>query len=108
MSKPFAKRTVTVGEERAYEVIRRPLITEKATRVSEHNQVAFIVATDATKPEIKAAVEKLFKVKVKAVNTLIQKGKHKRFRGRPGARPDIKKAIVTLAEGQSIDVTTGL
>lgn len=108
MSKPFAKRLVTVGAERAYEVIRRPLITEKATRVSEYNQVAFVVANDATKPEIKAAVELLFKVKVKAVNTLIQKGKHKRFRGRPGVRPDIKKAIVTLAEGHSIDVTTGL
>ncbi len=105
MSKPFAKRLVTVGAERAYEVIRRPLITEKATRVSEYNQVAFVVATDATKPEIKAAVELLFKVKVKAVNTLIQKGKHKRFRGRPGVRPDIKKAIVTLKEGDKIQLT---
>jgi large subunit ribosomal protein L23 len=76
--------------------------------ISEHNQVSFLVAIDATKPEIKAAIEKLFKVKVKAVNTLIQKGKRKRFRGRPGRRPDIKKAIVTLAEGHSIDVTTGL
>jgi len=108
MSKPYPKRTVTVGPERAYQVIRRPLITEKATRVSEHNQVAFVVALDATKPEIKAAVEMLFKVKVEAVNTLRQKGKTKRFRGRPGIRPDIKKAFVTLAEGHSIDVTTGL
>ena len=108
MSKPYPKRPVTVGLERAYEVIRRPLITEKATRVSEHNQVAFVVALDATKPEIKAAVEMLFKVKVEAVNTLRQKGKTKRFRGRPGTRADIKKAFVTLAEGQSIDVTTGL
>lgn len=108
MSKPYPKRTVTVGPERAYQVIRRPLITEKATRVSEHNQVAFVVALDATKPEIKAAVEMLFKVKVEAVNTLRQKGKTKRFRGRPGTRPDIKKAFVTLAEGHSIDVTTGL
>jgi large subunit ribosomal protein L23 len=108
MSKPYPKRKVTVGVERAYEVIRRPLITEKATRVSEHNQVAFIVALDASKPEIKAAVETLFKVKVEAVNTLRQKGKTKRFRGRPGRRPDIKKAFVTLAEGHSIDVTTGL
>jgi large subunit ribosomal protein L23 len=99
---------VKVGPERAYEVIRRPVITEKATMISEHNQVSFLVAIDATKPEIKAAVETLFKVKVKAVNTLIQKGKRKRFRGRPGQRPDIKKAIVTLAEGHSIDVTTGL
>ena len=108
MSKPYPKRAVAVGLERAYEVIRRPLITEKATRVSEHNQVAFVVSLDATKPEIKAAVEMLFKVKVEAVNTLRQKGKSKRFRGRPGTRPDIKKAFVTLAEGHSIDVTTGL
>lgn len=108
MSKPYPKRVVSVGLERAYEVIRRPLITEKATRVSEHNQVAFVVSLDATKPEIKAAVEMLFKVKVEAVNTLRQKGKTKRFRGRPGTRPDIKKAFVTLAEGHSIDVTTGL
>ena len=108
MTKPYPKRTPTVGLERAYEVIRRPLITEKATRVSEHNQVAFVVALDASKPEIKAAVELLFKVEVKAVNTLRQKGKSKRFRGRQGQRPEIKKAIVTLAEGQSIDVTTGL
>jgi large subunit ribosomal protein L23 len=108
MNKPYPKRAVKVGAERAYDVIRRPLITEKATMISEHNQVSFLVAIDATKPEIKAAVETLFKVKVKAVNTLIQKGKSKRFRGRPGQRPDIKKAIVTLAEGHSIDVTTGL
>lgn len=108
MSKPYPKRTVTVDAERAYQVIRRPLITEKATMITEHNQVSFLVALDATKPEIKAAVERLFKVKVEAVNTLRQKGKTKRFRGRPGTRPDIKKAIVTLAEGHSIDVTTGL
>ncbi len=108
MTKPYPKRAVKIGSERAYQVIRRPLITEKATMISEHNQVSFLVAIEATKPEIKAAVETLFKVKVKAVNTLIQKGKIKRFRGRPGRRPDIKKAIVTLAEGHSIDVTTGL
>jgi large subunit ribosomal protein L23 len=108
MSKPYRKRIVRVGTERAYEVVRRPVITEKATLISEHNQVAFQVAIDATKPEIKAAVEKLFKVKVTAVNTLRQKGKIKRVRGRPGQRNEIKKAIVTLAEGQSIDVTTGL
>ena len=76
--------------------------------ISEHNQVSFLVALDASKPEIKAAIETLFKVKVKAVNTLRQKGKSKRFRGRPAQRPEIKKAIVTLAEGHSIDVTTGL
>lgn len=93
---------------RKYEVIRRPVITEKSTRLSEYNQVTFVVAPDATKPEIKAAVEDLFKVTVTGVNTLILKGKTKRFRGRPGKRSDVKKAIVTLAEGHSIDVTTGL
>ncbi|QNT68826.1 50S ribosomal protein L23 [Defluviicoccus vanus] len=76
--------------------------------ITEHNQVTFLVATDATKPEIKAAVERLFKVKVMAVNTLRQKGKIKRFRGHLGQRAETKKAIVTLAEGQTIDVTTGL
>lgn len=91
-----------------YDVILAPVVTEKSTRVSEHNQVVFKVRKDATKPEIKAAVEGLFGVKVKAVNTLIQKGKQKRFRGRVGFRSDVKKAIVTLAEGQSIDVTTGI
>jgi large subunit ribosomal protein L23 len=91
-----------------YDVILAPLVTEKSTRVSEHNQVIFKVKKDATKPEIKAAVEGLFNVKVTAVNTLIQKGKMKRFRGRVGYRSDVKKAIVTLAEGQSIDVTTGI
>ena len=85
-----------------------PVVTEKSTRVSEHNQVVFKVANDATKPQIKAAVEGLFGVKVTAVNTLIHKGKVKRFKGRVGFRSDVKKAIVTLAEGQSIDVTTGI
>jgi len=108
MTKPYPKRKVTVGTERAYAVIRRPLITEKATMITEHNQVSFLVSLDATKPEIKAAIEMLFKVKVEAVNTLRQKGKAKKFRGRPGVRAEIKKAIVTLAEGHSIDVTTGL
>ena len=93
---------------RSYAVIRRPVITEKATLGSEHNQVTFRVAMDATKPEIKTAVESLFKVKVKAVNTLCVKGKEKRFRGRVGRRANYKKAIVTLAEGSSIDVTTGV
>ncbi|MBN9529465.1 MAG: 50S ribosomal protein L23 [Alphaproteobacteria bacterium] len=94
--------------EKHYDIILSPVITEKATRVSEYNQVAFKVADDATKPEIKAAVEKLFNVKVTAVNTLVVKGKKKLFRGRPGQRSDYKKAIVTLAEGQKIDVTTGI
>ncbi len=91
-----------------YDVILAPVVTEKSTRVSEHNQIVFKVRMDATKPEIKKAVEGLFGVKVTAVNTLVQKGKMKRFRGRVGFRSDVKKAIVTLAEGQSIDVTTGI
>jgi large subunit ribosomal protein L23 len=91
-----------------YDVILSPVITEKSSRVSEHNQVTFRVPLDATKPEIKAAVEGLFKVKVTAVNTLIQKGKTKRFRGIMGRRSDFKKAVVTLAQGQSIDIATGV
>ena len=92
----------------AYDVIRAPVITEKSTMASENNQVIFRVRRSATKPEIKAAVEKLFTVKVKSVNTLNRKGKLKRFRGVMGRQQDIKNAIVTLEEGQSIDVTTGL
>jgi large subunit ribosomal protein L23 len=84
------------------------VITEKATTLTERNQVVFRVALDATKPEIKTAVEGLFGVTVTAVNTLVQKGKTKRFRGRPGQRSDMKKAYVTLAPGQTIDLTTGL
>lgn len=91
-----------------YDVIRKPVITEKATLASENGAVVFQVAMDATKPEIKAAVEGVFGVKVKAVNTTITKGKAKKFRGRPGVRSDKKKAYVTLEEGQTIDVTTGL
>ncbi len=91
-----------------YDVIVSPVITEKSTMASEHNQVVFKVAKNATKPEIKKAVEGLFGVKVKAVNTLVRKGKEKRFRGVVGRQSDFKKAIVTLVEGQSIDVTTGL
>ena len=91
-----------------YDVILAPVVTEKSTRVSEHNQVVFKVRKDAAKPDIKAAVEGIFGVKVLAVNTLVQKGKMKRFKGRVGFRSDAKKAIVTLAEGQSIDVTSGI
>ena len=91
-----------------YDTILAPMITEKATLLSEQNKVVFRVAIDSTKDEIAAAVEALFKVQVTKVNTLIQKGKTKRFRGRPGRRIDVKKAIVTLKEGQSIDITTGL
>jgi large subunit ribosomal protein L23 len=98
----------SVSQERMYDLIVAPLITEKSTMGSEHNQVTFKVPLDATKPEIKAAVEGLFKVKVKAVNTLIQKGKTKRFRGIVGRRSDFKKAIVTLEQGHTIDVTTGV
>ena len=94
--------------EKHYNTIVSPVITEKATIAAENNQVVFRVALDATKPEIVDAVETLFKVKVKAVNTMRTKGKHKRFRGRPYTRTTVKKAIVTLEEGHSIDVTTGL
>jgi len=93
---------------RHYDTILAPVITEKATILSEQNKVVFRVAEDATKDEIAAAVEALFKVTVTKVNTLNVKGKTKRFRGRPGRRSDVKKAIVTLADGQSIDITTGL
>jgi large subunit ribosomal protein L23 len=91
-----------------YNIIRSPVITEKATMLSEQGQIVFRVAIDATKPEIKTAVEGLFGVKVLAVNTVVTKGKTKRFRGRPGVRSDVKKAYVRLAEGQSIDLSTGL
>ncbi|MHA3916758.1 50S ribosomal protein L23 [Halovulum sp. GXIMD14793] len=91
-----------------YDVIRKPVITEKATMASEYGAVVFEVAPEATKPLIKEAVETLFNVKVKAVNTTITKGKSKRFRGKLGTRKDVKKAYVTLEEGNTIDVTTGL
>ena len=97
-----------VSKERMYQTILSPLVTEKATALTESGQVVFKVAMEATKPEIKAAVEGLFNVKVLAVNTLVVKGKKKRFRGREGQRSDWKKAMVRLAEGQSIDLTTGL
>jgi large subunit ribosomal protein L23 len=95
-------------DPRHYDVIVAPVITEKATMLSEHNKVVFKVAKTATKPQIKAAIEKLFDVKVKSVNTLVTEGKMKVFRGRLGQRSDVKKAVVTLEEGHSIDVTTGL
>lgn len=95
-------------KEEYYDVIVKPVITEKATMASEFNQVIFKVAPDATKPQVKEAVEKLFGVKVKAVNTLVRKGKTKRFRGIVGKQSNFKKAIVTLEDGFSIDVTTGL
>ena len=95
-------------EEELYDVIRAPLVTEKSTMVSESNQIMFKVAMSATKPDIKEAVERLFNVRVVAVNTLIRKGKNKRFRGVKGQQSDFKKAIVTLEEGQTIDNTTRL
>jgi large subunit ribosomal protein L23 len=97
-----------VNQARMYDIIVAPVITEKSQRISEANQVVFRVRGDASKPEIKQAVEGLFNVKVTAVNTLNVKGKVKRFRGTVGRRSDWKKAIVTLAEGQNIDVTTGI
>jgi large subunit ribosomal protein L23 len=91
-----------------YDIIRSPVVTEKSTLASEHGQIVFDVAVDATKSDIKAAVEGLFSVKVKAVNTLVRKGKQKRFRNVLGVRNDTKKAIVTLVDGQSIDISTGI
>lgn len=93
---------------RHYDVIVAPVISEKSTMASEANQVVFNVAPNASKPEIKQAIEALFNVKVKAVNVLVRKGKLKRFRGKLGKQNDVKKAVVTLVDGQSIDVTTGL
>lgn len=102
------RKVVKVSKERMYDIIRSPIITEKATMGSEYGQVTFRVPLDASKPEIKAAVEGVFGVQVRAVNTSILKGKVKRFRGTIGRRSDVKKAMVTLVEGQSIDVTTGV
>ena len=99
---------MTTSDPRHYDVILSPVITEKATNASEHSKVIFCVAMDATKPQIKEAVEKLFDVKVKSVNTLRRRGKWKVFKGRVGRQSDSKRAIVTLEEGQRIDVTTGL
>ena len=99
---------MTTSDPRHYDVIIAPVITEKATNASEHNQVIFRVRKTATKPQIKEAVEKLFDVKVKSVNTLVRKGKNKVFRGNYGSQSDTKRAIVTLEEGHRIDVTTGL
>ncbi len=102
------KRAATLSREVMYTIIRSPIITEKATMLTDKNQVVFRVSMDSTKPEIKAAVEGLFGVTVLGVNTLIQKGKVKRFKGRPGVRSDVKKAVVQLSPGQSIDFSTGL
>jgi large subunit ribosomal protein L23 len=99
---------MTTSDPRHYDVLIAPVITEKATLASDKNQVMFKVARTATKPQIKEAVEKLFDVKVKSVNTLIRKGKYKVFKGRAGLQSDVKRAIVTLEEGHRIDVTTGL
>jgi large subunit ribosomal protein L23 len=99
---------MTTRDPRHYDIILAPVITEKATMASENSQVMFRVAAHATKPQIKEAVEKLFEVKVKRVNTLVRKGKVRHFRGVRGELSDVKKAIVTLEEGHTIDVTTGL
>jgi len=104
----MAKKQQAAPDARHYDIVLAPHITEKSTMLSEHNSVVFKVAPRATKPEIKAAVEALFNVKVTNVNTLVAKGKSKRWKGAPYRRSDVKKAIVTLAEGQSIDVTEGV
>ena len=108
LPEPGAAAAAAAVSLKHYDVVRAPHITEKSTLLSEHNQVVFKVATDATKPAIKAAVEALFDVKVTAVNTIVSKGKTKRWKGRPYQRSDVKKAIVRLAEGQSIDITEGV
>lgn len=97
-----------LADARHYDVILSPVITEKATAAVDYNQVVFNVRKDATKIQIKAAVERLFDVKVLGVNTLLRKGKRKMFRGMRGQQADVKKAVVTLAEGDKIDITTGL
>jgi large subunit ribosomal protein L23 len=107
-ARPMKTPVVKLTQAEMYALVRSPVITEKATQISGFRQYAFRVPLAATKPEIKAAVEGLFKVKVTAVNTLRQEGKNKVFRGRRGKRSDYKKAMVTLAEGQTIDVTTGV
>ena len=104
----MAKKPTKAVDNRHYDVIVAPHITEKSTLVSEHNAVVFKVAGDATKPEIKAAVEAIWNVKVTGVNTIVQKGKTKKWKGAPYTRSDVKKAIVTLAEGEQIDVTSGV
>ena len=104
----MAKKPTKAVDIRHYDVVLAPHITEKSTLVSEQNAVVFKVANDATKPEIKAAVEALFNVSVTRVNTIVQKGKTKRWKGVPYKRSDMKKAIVTLKDGDSIDVTTGI
>ena len=102
------KQAAAAVENRHYDIVLAPHITEKSTMLSENNAVVFKVAGTASKPEIKAAVEALFNVKVTGVNTIVQKGKSKRWKGAPYKRSDMKKAIVTLAEGQSIDITSGI
>ena len=102
------KQAAAAVENRHYDIVLAPHITEKSTMLSEHNAVVFKVASDASKPEIKAAVEALFNVKVTGVNTLVTKGKTKKWKGKPYQRSDSKKAIVTLAEGNSIDITSGI
>ncbi len=108
MSWKYYRKQTELSSDRVYEVLRSPVISEKAMRSLEDGQVTFKVAIDATKPEIKAAIEKLYNVNVRTVNTIRQKGKAVRFRNRPGRRSGYKKAVVRLEEGQSIDVTTGL
>lgn len=106
--RPYNASQVRLSDERAYDIIVRPIITEKSSLGSQFGQVTFEVTLDATKPEIKVAVERLFDRKVKAVNTILTKGKVKRFRGKLGKRSDYKKAIVTFEDGQDIDVTQGV
>ncbi len=106
--RPRKKETIAMSITKAYDTIVRPIVTEKSTALSEYNQIGFVVSVKATKPEIKAAIEMLYKVKVDAVNTSVIKGKTKRFRGVMGRRINQKKAIVTLAQGESVDLMQGV
>ena len=106
--RPRKKNDLQISYNKAYQVILRPLVTEKATQLSEYNKMVFAVPVNASKVEVKSSIEKIFSVKVKAVNTIILKGKLKRFKGILGKRPNLKKAIVTLAPGNTIDLSAGV
>ncbi len=106
--RPRKKIEMMISQNKAYQIILNPLVTEKSTQLSEYNKLVFSVPINTTKLEVKSSIEKIFSVKVKAVNTVLHKGKVKRFKGILGRRPNTKKAIVTLAPGNTIDLSTGV
>ena len=106
--RPRKKIALQISQNKAYQVILNPLVTEKSTQQSEFNKMVFSVPVNATKLEVKSSIEKIFSVKVKAVNTILLKGKVKRFKGVLGKRNDIKKAVITLVEGNTIDISAGV